>query len=58
MLAGRRYKDSDFRRATVLLGKIRAKPTLAVQENFERQFINMKAMTGLFIAFNSKFQSV
>lgn len=51
MFAGKRYLEEDFNKAKKLLSYIRRKPTLAIQENFERQFINMQIMTGFFIGF-------
>ena len=54
MLAGTRYKGDDFEKAKTLLSQIRKRPTLAIQENFERQFINMRFMTGFFIGFTGE----
>ena len=54
MLAGTRYKGDDFEKARKLLSQIRQRPTLAIQENFERQFINMRFMTGCFIGFTGE----
>ena len=57
MLAGTRYKGDDFEKARKLLSQIRQRPTLAIQENFERQFINMRFMTGCFIGLTGELHS-
>ena len=57
MLGSSRYTNDDFAKAHKTLLKLRRRPTLAIQESFERQFINMKWMGCVFIGLAGKCQT-
>ena len=46
MLSGSRYQETDFKQAIQLLKLIRMQPTYLIFKNFEREFVNKKALVG------------
>lgn len=56
MLGGSRYSDEDFAKADKLLETLLKRPTLSIQENFEKQFMNMKIMAVILIAWLGKLE--
>lgn len=55
MLAGNRYRSSDFGQALVLLRAIRRRPVNEIYHKFQDQFVNKKARSVLLIFVNGKY---